>query len=301
VTTVTKFVPYILLAIIVFLGADLSSCNRYTAPVTTTNITTLVTTTFETPTTFKTTPGGIEYFTGMDTEMKSAESRDRDVRIVAPVDISNKNMELYLDRTYKANAFVAGFFNGIPKQPQLAIISYDGRRWAAIDNTARVSAWTPSVFPWNISFFSAKNHDGVVHVITINWLNAYLLSEAPANDFFAYYLGNAAAFEKSGGILENYTLKNAKTVFNHDSYFDANNTLTPDAVSAMELAIDDPVAWAFGFQLKLEENDKLGYPQIKQLAKLLSDKYKPGDTLGAEDYLAAEKELLSSITGTQSP
>jgi len=237
----------------------------------------------------------------MDGDMKYVESGDRDVRVIAPVNISDKNMEFYLDRVYEANAFIAGFFESVPQQPQLVIISYDGQRWAAIDNNARAEGWLPSVFPWNISYFTVKYHDGVVHVITNNWVNAYLPSEEPAHEFFAYYLGNAAVFQESGGSLENFTLINAKTVFGHDSYYDENNILTSDALSAMELNTNDPVAWGFGFQLIMEEKDGMGYQQIKQLAKILNDKYQPGDTFSAEEYVAAEKELFSSVSGMPSP
>ena len=295
--------PYVLAALALFLLASAGCGNlpQSTTTGTTTSYTITTTKTSETALTYLKTPGGIEYSTGRVTDMKYVESRDGDVRVLAPGNTSSSQMELFLDRTHEANAFVADFFDNVLRQPQLVMISYDGKRWAAIDNTARISEWTPSVFPWNISFFTAKNHDGVVHVITNNWVSAYLGSGEPANDFFAYYLGNAAAFKASGGSLENFTLKNAKTVFNHDSYYDANNILTPDALSAMELNTDDPAIWAFGFQLKLEENDKLGYPQIKQLAKILSGKFKAGNSLGTEDYLAAEKELLSSISLAPSP
>jgi hypothetical protein len=304
VTQIPGIKPYVFTVIIFFLCASIAGCNAYTAPATTitsTTQTTTLTTPTETILTYKTTPGGIEYATGKDGDMKYVESKDRNVRVLAPVGVSDKNMEFYLDRTYQANDFVAGFFDNEPKLPQLVIVSYDGKRWTAINNPEKSYGWIPSVFPWNISYFTVKNHNGVVHVITGNWVDVYLGTEEPAHEFFAYYLGNAAAFKESGGSLDNFTLKNAKTVFNHGSYFDENNVLTPDAVSTMELTTGDPVAWAFGFQLKLEENDSLGYLQIRQLAKLLNDKYTPGDNLNAEDYLAAEKELLSNVSGATSP
>jgi hypothetical protein len=298
-----RIIPYVLVAVAPFLFASITSCGNFssTSTVTTTTQTTPLTTPTETTITYRTTSGGIEYYAGVDEDLKYVESRDGDVRILAPRNTSTRQMEIYLDRTYKANAFVADFFKSVPKQPQLVIISPDGQRWAAIDKQGETEGWTPSVYPWNISYFNIKSHDGVVHVITYNWVNAYLASGEPTNEFFAYYLGNAAVFQTSGGTLENFTLKNAGSVLSHDSYYDENNNLTPDAVSAMGLNTNDPVDWAFGFQLKLEENDKLGYLQIKQLAKLLCDKYIPGNTLGAEDYLAAEKEVLSGISGAPSP
>jgi hypothetical protein len=284
-----------LFMVVPFLLASLTGCGNVssTPSITFTSLTTTPDTTSETTITYRMTSGGVEYFAGLDTDLKFVESRDGLVRILAPRQISSKQMEIYLDRTYKANTFIAGFFDSVPQQPQLVIISPDGQRWASIDKKGETEGWIPSVYPWNISYFNLKTHDGVVHVLTYNWVNAYLTTGEPANEFFAYYLGNASTFKNSGGTLEDFTLKNAQSVLMHDTYFDANNSLTPDAVSAMNLDSSDPVTWGFGFQLVMEQNNSLGYVQIKQLAKLLCGKFTPGKTFGAADYLAAEKEILA--------
>jgi hypothetical protein len=289
---------------VLFLGSFITGCNAYTAPASTATgatVTSTPTTTTETILTYQTTPGGIEYFTGTDGEMKFVERRDNDVRVLAPVNISDADMEFYLDRACKANDFVAGFFDRESRLPQLVIVSYDGKRWTAINNPGKSYGWIPSVFPWNITYFAVGNHDGVVHVITNNWVNAYLSTKEPAQDFFAYYLGNAAAFAESGGTLENFNLKNASTVLNHELYYGTSSVLTAEALAAMGLSTEDSVTWSFGFQLNLEENDKLGYAQIKHLAELLADKANPGDIIGAEDYLAAEQALLSGLSTAPNP
>jgi hypothetical protein len=301
VTKTTRIVLSILSVFIFVLCANLTGCYTFTTsttPTSTTIHTSTTTSPTETTITYLTTPGGIEYYAGLDADMKFVESRDGDIRVLAPTGISKENMELYLDRAYTSNNFTAAFFSSVPRLPQLVIISYDGQRWAVVNNAEHTTGWTPSVFPWNISYFTAKHHDGVVHVIANNWVNAYLPSREPANDFFAYYLGNAAAYVQGGGTLEDFTLKNAKTVLEHDSYFDGNDALTPAALSAMELNTNDSMAWAFGFQLKLEQNDKLGYTQIKQLAGLLISKYVSGNTFSAEDYLSAEQGLLAGTPET---
>ena len=151
------------------------------------------------------TPDGVEYVSGTDGAFKYLESVDESVRVEGPHHIPDDLMQTYLDRTHQANAFVADFFDFVPAIGIRFTISPEGTHYIM----GRLSGARSDFYPFDIdSHILHDDHDSIVHEFTHVWNQKYLPPSPPTGEFRAQYLGNASVFVRTGGDIEDYSLKN---------------------------------------------------------------------------------------------
>ena len=246
------------------------------------------------------TPDGVEYVRGTDGAFKYLESVDENVRVEGPHHIADDLMQSYLDRTHQANAFVADFFDFVPAIGIRFTISPDGTHYIMGD----LSGARSDFYPFDIhSHILHDDHDSIVHEFTHVWAEfKYIQSRAPTIEFWAQYLGNASVFVRTGGDIEDYSLKNCSDCIRHDSYYDETGNLREQAKPHMSLSPElDSNAWGFGRQLTLEE-DGFKYSDFQELARLLNAKYNDiGRPLQREDYESAAKLIRSTKETSSAP